>query len=39
MLHNFGTLGWVALAGIGWMAFFSLVILVAAGIRRLWKCR
>jgi hypothetical protein len=39
MLQNFGTLGWVVLAGAGWMGFFSLVILVVAGIRRLWKCR
>jgi hypothetical protein len=39
MLQGFENLGWVALAGVGWMAFFSLVILVAAGRRRLWKCR
>jgi hypothetical protein len=39
MLQGFEKLGWVALAGAGWMGFFSLVILVTAGIRRLWKWR
>jgi hypothetical protein len=39
MVHDFGMLGWVALAGFGWFLFFTVVILAAAGIRRLWKCR
>ena len=39
MVQEFEALGWVCLAGLGWFVFFTLVILGAAGIRRLWKCR
>ena len=39
MLQDFENLGWVVLAGAGWVVFFSLVILITAGIRRLWRCR
>ena len=38
MVDDLRALGWVALFGVGWMVLGIVVILIAAGVRRL-KCR